>query len=541
MTSANRETDETQDIDGRLAFLDLDEASREQIRKAKSIVERELPVALDRFYDIVRKTPAIKDFFSSDEHMRGAKNAQIGHWNEIITARFDENYIQRVRKIGSVHAEIGLQPRWYIGGYSLIMEQLVRGVLQENWPDGGLFSGKKKSADETAALLSGLIKAVMLDMDLSISVYMDRAEEQQRKLQQAAVDDMQKTVDCFTRAVERLAAKDLTHRIEDELPNGYAALKGDFNQALHSLAETIGKILNSAETIHSGSDEIKAAADDLSKRAEQQAASVEETAAAVEEITAAVKSSAERAEEAGQLVGRTRKNAEQSGDVVRKAVEAMDRISKSSDDISRIIGVIDEIAFQTNLLALNAGVEAARAGDAGKGFAVVAQEVRELAQRSAEAAKEIKGLITTSGEEVKNGVSLVDETGKALETIVTEVQEIATNVDAIIESAREQSTGLEEINVSVSTIDKGTQQNAAMSEELTASSHSLGQEVGTINSMLREFRTGMSQTIQAPKAVTAEAPARPQPSPARALSGKVAKAFGGNAAPAASDDDWEEF
>jgi methyl-accepting chemotaxis protein len=541
MTSANREICAEQDMDGRMAFLELDEASRENIRKAKSIVDRELPVALDRFYDIVRKTPAIKDFFSSDDHMSGAKNAQIDHWSEITTAKFDEEYIRRVRKIGGVHAKIGLEPRWYIGGYSLIMEQLVRGTLKANWPESGLFSGKRKSADETAALLSSLIKAVMLDMDLSISVYMDRAEEKQKKIQQEAVENMQKTVSCLTHAVERLAAKDLTHRIDDELPEGYAALKDDFNQALQSLAETISGILSSAEMIHSGSDEIKAAADDLSKRAEQQAASVEETAAAVEEITAAVKSSTERAEEAGQLVGRTKKNAEQSGDVVRKAVEAMGRISKSSEDISRIIGVIDEIAFQTNLLALNAGVEAARAGDAGKGFAVVAQEVRELAQRSAEAAKEIKGLITTSGEEVKSGVSLVDETGKALETIVTEVQEIATNVEAIIESSREQSTGLQEINVSVSTIDKGTQQNAAMSEELTASSHSLGQEVGTINTMLREFRTGMSQTVRTPKAVTAETPARPQPSPARALGGKVAKAFGGNAATATAEDNWEEF
>jgi methyl-accepting chemotaxis protein len=540
--TAMKDACEEQDISGRLSFLGIDDANRENIRKAKSIVERELPIALDRFYETVKKTPETRKFFSSDDHMRGAKNAQIGHWGSITTGDFDENYVSRVRKIGSVHARIGLEPRWYIGGYGQIIEQLVQGVMKDYWPAGGVFSKKGHSPDEATGVLVSLLKAVMLDMDLSISVYMEQAEEAKKEAQEEAIAAERKmVVDVFGKAMERIAAKDLSYRVNDDLPEAYATLKQDFNNALAQLAETIDSIGGSAETIHSGSDEIKAAADDLSKRAEQQAASVEETAAAVEEITAAVKSSAERAEEAGQLVGRTRKNAEQSGDVVRKAVEAMDRISKSSDDISRIIGVIDEIAFQTNLLALNAGVEAARAGDAGKGFAVVAQEVRELAQRSAEAAKEIKGLITTSGEEVKNGVSLVDETGKALETIVTEVQEIATNVDAIIESAREQSTGLEEINVSVSTIDKGTQQNAAMSEELTASSHSLGQEVGTINSMLREFRTGMSQTIQAPKAVTAEAPARPQPSPARALSGKVAKAFGGNAAPAASDDDWEEF
>ncbi|MFZ2102144.1 MAG: methyl-accepting chemotaxis protein, partial [Oricola sp.] len=263
-----------------------------------------------------------------------------------------------------------------------------------------------------------------------------------------------------------------------------------------------------------------------------------ETAAAVEEITAAVKSSAGRAEEAGALVARTRKNAEQSGDVVRKAVDAMGRISKSSDDISRIIGVIDEIAFQTNLLALNAGGEAARAGDAGKGFAVVAQEVRELAQRSAAAAKEIKQLITASGEQVKNGVSLVDETGRALETIASEVEEIATNVDAIIESAREQSGGLQEINVAISSVDQGTQQNAAMAEQLTASSHSLGNEVTSINDMLQAFTTSHNFT-KAPKAVSKSAQARPRPSPARDLGRKVAQAFAGNAVPA--DDDWKEF
>ncbi|GAB4360864.1 MAG: hypothetical protein Kow0026_23500 [Oricola sp.] len=455
----------------------------------------------------------------------------------IYTIRWDT-----ARKIGSVHARIGLEPRWYIGGYCLIVEQLIQGVLKEYWPTNGIFAQKGRSAKEAALVLSSLLKAVMLDMDLSISVYIDQAEEAKKTAQEEAIAAERKmVVDTFGKAMQSIAAKDLSYRVNGDLPDAYASLKNDFNHALSQLAETIENIGSSAATIHSGSDEIKAAADDLSRRAEQQAASVEETAAAVEEITAAVKSSTERAEEAGQLVGRTKKNAEQSGEVVRRAVEAMDRISKSSEDISRIIGVIDEIAFQTNLLALNAGVEAARAGEAGRGFAVVAQEVRELAQRSAGAAKEIKELITTSGDEVKNGVSLVDETGKALESIVSEVQEIASNVEAIIESAREQSTGLQEINVSVSTIDEGTQQNAAMSEELTASSHSLGQEVAAINAMLRQFRTGMSQTVKAPQPVSAETPTRPQPSPARALTGRIAKAFGGNAAPAASEDGWEEF
>jgi methyl-accepting chemotaxis protein len=259
-----------------------------------------------------------------------------------------------------------------------------------------------------------------------------------------------------------------------------------------TLNSTMQLVGTNANAITAGANEIRTASDDLSRRTEQQAASVEETAAALEEITTTVKDGAKRAEEARRLVLTTGEDARKSGSVVRSAVDAMHAIEKSSDEISNIIGVIDDIAFQTNLLALNAGVEAARAGEAGKGFAVVAQEVRELAQRSANAAKEIKALINTSSQQVANGVTLVGDTGKALEGIVDQVQHISNHVQAIADAYREQSIGLQEINTAVNTMDQGTQQNAAMVEEATATAHSLASESEALLNLLGQFKIAAS-------------------------------------------------
>ncbi|QND21564.1 HAMP domain-containing protein [Rhizobium leguminosarum bv. viciae] len=388
----------------------------------------------------------------------------------------------------------------------------------------------------------------------------ERREREAQKVREAS--ELERAVTALGDGLRRLAAGDLASHIDEPFVAHLDALRADFNNSVEKLNETLHTVGANARAIGAGANEIRSSADQLSQRTEQQSASVEETAAALEEITTTVRDAAKRTEEASQLVARTRLGAEKSGEIVRKAVSAMQQIEKSSGEISNIIGVIDDIAFQTNLLALNAGVEAARAGEAGKGFAVVAQEVRELAQRSAKAAKEIKALISASGTHVQTGVSLVGETGKALDAIVQEVQEINQHVHAIAEASREQSIGLQEINTAVNSMDQGTQQNAAMVEESTAASHNPATEAAALNNLLGQFRlTGTGGfTTSAPIATVApraaarpaaraapirvarEGAARPAASPARALGQKIANAFGaGSSTSPSQDPDWTEF
>ncbi len=317
----------------------------------------------------------------------------------------------------------------------------------------------------------------------------DEERARNQRAAEAAAREQAAVVAALGEGLDHLTRGDLTFTVTQPFPEDYVKLKDDFNAAIVQLKETMSVVVTNVSAIRSGSGEISQAADDLSRRTEQQAASLEETAAALDQITATVNRTASGARQASETVQAAKGDAETSGIVVRDAVSAMGAIEKSAQEISQIIGVIDEIAFQTNLLALNAGVEAARAGDAGRGFAVVASEVRALAQRSAEAAKEIKVLISASTTQVNAGVSLVGQTGEALQRIVGRVAEIDGLVSEIAASAQEQATGLQQVNTAVNQMDQVTQQNAAMVEEATAAATSLADETGRLARMIGAFRT----------------------------------------------------
>ena len=344
-----------------------------------------------------------------------------------------------------------------------------------------------------------------------------------------------------------LADGDLNRRITKTYSGSFEDLKNKLNDTASRLGEIVTEVIVGANEVTNASAEITTGTNDLSQRTEQQASNLEETAASMEEIASTIKQNADNAQQANQLAINARSVASDGGEVVGRAVTAMSAIEDSSQKISDIIGVIDEIAFQTNLLALNAAVEAARAGDAGKGFAVVASEVRSLAQRSSEAAKDIKQLIIESGSQVKDGVDLVNNAGSSLTEIVDSVKRVTDIVSEIAAASTEQATGVEEINKAISQMDEMTQQNSALVEENAAACRMLQDQAETMHQRMSYFSVDgasvQASSAPAPKAAPAKRAVVPAP--------QVRVAAGGGGAVAAmqadiqtafdDDDDWKEF
>ena len=366
----------------------------------------------------------------------------------------------------------------------------------------------------------------------------------------ASINNLVETVDRGLgetgRVLAALAQTDLTHRGEGDCQGAFHELKTDTNAVAEKLGDIVGRLKDTSRTLKTATGEILSGANDLSERTTKQAATIEETSATMEQLSATVLQNAQRAKDASIVAATVTRTAEEGGEVMNKATDAMERITASSGKISNIIGLIDDIAFQTNLLALNASVEAARAGEAGKGFAVVAVEVRRLAQSAAQASSEVKGLIEQSGAEVKTGSKLVTEAASKLEAMLTAARSSNELMDSIAKQSQDQAASIEEVNAAVRQMDEMTQHNAALVEETNASIERTEEQASELDRIVEVF------TISGQDAAPGRTPGSAKSAPARAFSRGIkglqervksaAKSYltHGNTA-VAHDKDWEEF
>ncbi|MEG3175088.1 globin-coupled sensor protein [Sphingomonas sp. RB3P16] len=507
-------------VQSRLDFMAIDQAQRVTLAAIKPKIGGLLGPALDRFYASARATPEVAKFFRDDAHMQRAKSAQEAHWRRISSGAFDDEFYSSVRRIGAIHAKIGLEPRWYVGAYALVLENLIRGIAKQYSPWRRLWTLFRAPTAASASI--AVVKAALLDLELSISIYFEQNDMERN----AAIAKL-------ATALQALADGDLGSELAG-LPATFAALEGSFNQTLAAMRSMIGAVSDSTAGIRTGSSEIALASEDLARRTEGAAATLEETSASLVQMDTRLRASAAsttrtvaRADQAIATVGGGRATADQ-------AVQAMGRVSDSAKGIDSVIEGLDKIAFQTRVLAMNAAVEAGRAGDAGRGFAVVADLVSALAMRAEEEAKRARDQLTLTQTDIVTAVDAVQKVDGALANISSDVGEVHTLLGTIADDAVAQSATITQITAAISAIDQSTQQNAAMVEETSAAARNLTTEVNALAAHAAQFRSADAAPADRapPKALAPKA--APYTPPV-----KVQAAFAVSSG--ADHDDWNAF
>lgn len=436
------------------------------------------------------------------------------------------NLIKNLRGTYNGKAEVGGRTFTVIANPITVEGQRIGTVVE--WADrtAEVAIEKEVAAMVSAASLGDFTQQISIENKEGFFANLSRGLNELVSTIEIALNDIRRMLGAMARG-------DLSERITRDYQGTFGQLKDDANSTADKLTEIIGRIRTSSSAILTAANEIAQGNADLSQRTEEQASSLEETASSMEEMTSTVKQSAENALRANELAQTAQGKAKEGGQVVSRAVQAMQEISDSSKKISDIISVIDEIAFQTNLLALNAAVEAARAGEQGRGFAVVAGEVRNLAQRSAGAAKEIKDLIRDSVSKVQDGRQLVNASGETLQQIVLAVEKVSNMMQEIAQAAQEQTSGIEQVNTAVAQMDEMTQQNAALVEEASAAGAALAEQANAMYTVVDFF------SIDDSEEVAARAPAnRAKPVTKTVSRGKTKKP---SPRAAQSDEEWEEF
>ncbi|WP_072371038.1 globin-coupled sensor protein [Rhizobium tibeticum] len=485
----------------RLRFAGLDAEHCDLVRRHRVDLQQHLAAGLRDLFQRFQSFPDAARNFESERQVERLHDLQASHWDVLTDARFDSLYAERVKVLSDSESKMGLDPRWHVAGHGVVLEHVIGGLATELAGRSFLPSSRRR-AKEISDLMSAIIRLVMVDVEIAVSLRFNALRAaQQRALADQRNNDKADIAHVFADVINGLAARDLTVRAAVEEGGAHRDIAQALNGALDVVQSEFQAIAEKTAAAGTSVQTLGDASKQFSGNASIHAQQLLSAAAALADLSESVRHGAAGSRAAEQAAASTRAAAEESGQVVGRAIAAMADIEQSAERIGQIIGAIDEIAFQTNLLALNAGIEAARAGDSGRGFAVVAQEVRALAQRSADAAREIKTLVSATKSQVDAGVQMVGRTQDSIGSIVRQVSEINTAIAAVATKASQHAANLDVVTADVKGLVGQMTDNAACASRSAEGADDLHAVIVELGQTIREFRVARQNAE----------PARPAP------------------------------